>query len=187
MKKFVVFCMFACAFAAVSAFAQQNKVVVVPMGSKSGALQHYRIAEQMGLNTEACITPTFNTPDTDTQAVITTNVSIISSVDDIEWWSNIEYSTDGAIWNNLNGQVTITGAVANLSSNTSETGLLNLAPNSSYSFRIDLASMSTNTSGQCELFITFNKTATSDVVAVSAPAPAAQASVPTGPGTISGE
>jgi len=35
MKKIVALCIFACAFVAVSAFAQQNKVVVVPLGSAS--------------------------------------------------------------------------------------------------------------------------------------------------------
>jgi hypothetical protein len=37
MKEIIVLCIFTCAFVAVSAFAQQNKVVVVPMANKSAA------------------------------------------------------------------------------------------------------------------------------------------------------
>jgi hypothetical protein len=56
---------------------------------------------------------------------------------------------------------------------------MDLAPNSSYLFRIE-AIGSSHTAGQCELFITFNQKATSPLVTTAAPVSEA---VISGPGT----
>lgn len=160
-----------------------DKVVVIPMGGSQSALQHYRIAESIGVNTTFCTTPDFTMPSSALQAVLTSNVSVTDTADNAAWWTVIEYSNNnGVSWDYISSLRTVSGLVANRYANTSEISYLNLAPSSSYRFRIRTDG-SSHTGGQCELFITFNESATSDLVSMPA-ATAAAATVISGPGTI---
>ncbi|GAB4339487.1 MAG: hypothetical protein Kow0089_12410 [Desulfobulbaceae bacterium] len=168
MKKSVfVVCLLALCLAPILAFAQ-NKVVVVPLNSSKSNVQHYRIAEQIGASDTGCQTATFTTPAYDTEAVLQSNVSISPTANDSSWWHASEYSTDGgSTWTFISDQVTISGAVSGTSTNNSETTSLDLTPNTDYIFRLDLRSAPTHSSGQGELFITFNRKATNDIVTVT--------------------
>lgn len=168
-----------------AAFAQ-TKAVVIPLGSKSSGLQHYRIASQTWANTNGCETVSFTTNDSIVEAVLSSNFSILPTVNDQSWWSDIVYTTDdGATWSDVSEQVTVSGATTGVFTNNSENALLTLDPNTTYKFRIDLASPPSLSSGQCELFITFNKKDSGSVV-TAAPA-SSPLQVPTGVGTRNSE
>lgn len=186
-KALILICLMFLSIFSVSSFAQ-NKVAVIPLFGSESSLQHYRLAQQIGSASQFCTTPSFYTPGYDTQAVITSNVSIQPTVDDTDWWSGIQFSTDGgSTWEFLSSQVTVSGAIADTSANTSEKSFLNLVPNSSYMFRIILADEPTHDSGQCEIFITFNGKAASDVVTTLVPSTRSSAEEPAGPGTLKTE
>jgi hypothetical protein len=189
MKTIVaLFCLLTLYLAPISVFAH-NKVVVVPLSSSKGsAVQHYRMAQQMGTSTNGCTTATFTTPNADIQAVITLNVSLQKTTAVAAWWAIVEYSTDGGTtWANESYQVTVAGHQANSTSNTSGKSFLNLLPNSDYIFRIALEYISLTSGGQCELFITFNKKAASDVVTLTNTLVPLSVEAPIGLGTVTGE
>ncbi len=183
-----LFCLVTLYLVPISVFAH-NKVIVLPLNSSKGsAVQHYRVSQQMGASTNGCTTATFRTPDADIQAVMTLNVSLQKTTADPAWWVIVQYSTDGGtIWVSESSTVTAAGHQANSTSNTSGKSFLNLAPNSDYTFRIALEDISLTSGGQCELFITFNKKAASNVVTpTNAPLPLS-VKAPVGPGTMTVE
>jgi hypothetical protein len=189
MKTIVAFfCLLTLCLAPISVFAH-NKVVVVPLSSSKGsAVQHYRMAQQMDTSTNGCTTATFTTPDADIQAVITLNVSLQKTTAVGAWWAIVEYSTDGGTtWVSESSKVTAAGHQANSTSNTSGKSFVNLVPNSDYIFRIALESISLISGGQCELFITFNKKAASNVVTPTNALLPLSVEAPIGIGTVTGE
>lgn len=169
MKKIVALSIFLCVLIVSSAFAQQNKVVVVPLNtSKSNNVQHYRTTEQLGTASTGCITNTLTTPGYDTEAVLHSNISITPTANG-NWWFGAQYSTDGGTsWNYVIPDLrTISGAISGTSTNSSEVALMDLSPNTDYIFRLNIIMGVTHSGGQCELFISFNRTATSDIVTVN--------------------
>ncbi len=142
----------------------------------------YRVAEQTTTNSEFCETAPYEVPNYEQTAYITSAWSSIASGDDTSRWTNIEYSVNGgATWTQASNQVTIVGGPANFYTHNTETNAVALNPNGTYLFRLDAASQSGITAGQCEIVVTIFLRSPGQVVGNASGAGA------TGPGTVAGE
>ena len=149
-------------FLAASA-AAQNNVVVIPLEGDDVAMaqQHFRYTQSSNIGgniVNMCYSNVFDTPDQQTEVLLIANATARFTADSDYWWIMLEVSKNGGSFVDLANSTAFNKAHEDAFSQISTTGLLDLDPNSSYQFRIQLdASQSTGDfklHKYCELVVT---------------------------------
>lgn len=140
----------------------QNKVVVIPMAGDDVAMaqQHFRYHNSTSANGDvvfSCTSDVFNTPNQETQVLLIANASARFTADSSYWWIQIEVSKDLGPFSDVSASTAFTEASNSGWTHMSTTDILDLEPNSSYQFRVQLdGSQSTGSftaTQYCELVV----------------------------------